>query len=65
MKTIGSCLLPTHTPSDYIPSMIMDSWTRENDFNLIEKLASEESQKRKAQADEYGVSEESYSARFI
>ena len=43
--------------SDYIPSMIMDSCTTENDFNLIEKLASEELQKRKAQADEYGVSE--------
>ena len=43
--------------SDYIPSMIMDSCTTENDFNLIEKLASEELQKRKAQADEDGVSE--------
>lgn len=43
--------------SDYVPGMIMDSCTTENDFNLIEKLASEELQKRKAQADEYGVSE--------
>lgn len=43
--------------SDYLPSMIMNSCTTEDDFILIEKLASEELQKRKAKADEYGVSE--------
>jgi uncharacterized Zn finger protein len=43
--------------SDYFPSMILDSCTTENDFILIEKLASEELQKRKGKADGYGVSE--------
>lgn len=43
--------------SDYFPSMVVDSCTTENDFILIEKLASEELQKRRIKADEYGVSE--------
>jgi hypothetical protein len=43
--------------SDYIPSMIVDCCTTENDFTLIERLASEELQKRRVKGDEYGVSE--------
>jgi uncharacterized Zn finger protein len=43
--------------SDYISKMIVDSCTTENDFNVIEKLALEELQKRKDKEDGYAVSE--------
>jgi uncharacterized Zn finger protein len=44
--------------SDYLSKMIIDSCTTEDDFLMIEKLASEELELRKAKANEYdGVSE--------
>jgi len=44
--------------SDYLSKMIIDSCTTEDDFLMIEKVASEELELRKAKANEYdGVSE--------